>query len=166
MGGAAVGRSYYRILPYPPVRIFLGRGLCRLAWWAGGIPSRGLHAPLVLPVGAESRAKALHPLGDDAGNVGHRRCGSIPASGSDGRIARNPRTVQGWRHLCTPCCSMGVTIRWLRGLKQPSRLHSATDRLGLPARQALLLRQLGLPLRGVWALTSSELPWAVPDGPT
>ena len=31
---------------------------------------------------------------------------------------------------------------------------------------AVLLRQLGLPLRGVWALTSSELPWAVPDGPT
>jgi hypothetical protein len=29
-----------------------------------------------------------------------------------------------------------------------------------------LLRQLCLPLRGVWALTSSELPWAVPDGPT
>jgi len=29
-----------------------------------------------------------------------------------------------------------------------------------------LLRQLGLPLRGVWALTSSELPRAVPDGPT
>ncbi len=29
-----------------------------------------------------------------------------------------------------------------------------------------LLRQLGLPLRGVWALTSSELPWAVSDGPT
>jgi hypothetical protein len=29
-----------------------------------------------------------------------------------------------------------------------------------------LLRQLGLPLRGVWALTSLELPWAVPDGPT
>jgi hypothetical protein len=29
-----------------------------------------------------------------------------------------------------------------------------------------VLRQLGLPLRGVWALTSSELPWAVPDGPT
>jgi hypothetical protein len=29
-----------------------------------------------------------------------------------------------------------------------------------------LLRMLGLPLRGVWALTSSELPWAVPDGPT
>ncbi len=31
---------------------------------------------------------------------------------------------------------------------------------------AALLRQLCLPLRGVWALTSSELPWAVPDGPT
>ncbi len=29
-----------------------------------------------------------------------------------------------------------------------------------------LLRQLCLPLRAVWALTSSELPWAVPDGPT
>jgi hypothetical protein len=25
-----------------------------------------------------------------------------------------------------------------------------------------LLRQLGPPPRGVWALTSSELPWAVP----
>ncbi len=40
-----------------------------------------------------------------------------------------------------------------------------------PARQKphveyMLLRQLGLPLRGVWALTSSELSWAVPDGPT
>jgi hypothetical protein len=32
--------------------------------------------------------------------------------------------------------------------------------------QWCLLRQLGLPLRGVWALTSSELPWAVPDGQT
>ncbi len=32
--------------------------------------------------------------------------------------------------------------------------------------QTALLRQLCLPLRGVWALTSSELPWAVPDGPT
>jgi hypothetical protein len=30
----------------------------------------------------------------------------------------------------------------------------------------ILLRQLGLPLRGMWALTSSELPWAVPDRPT
>ncbi len=29
-----------------------------------------------------------------------------------------------------------------------------------------VLRQLGLPLRGVWALTSSELSWAVQDGPT
>ncbi len=29
-----------------------------------------------------------------------------------------------------------------------------------------VLQQLGLLLRGVWALTSSELPWAVPDGPT
>ena len=29
-----------------------------------------------------------------------------------------------------------------------------------------VLRQLCLPLQGVWALTSSELPWAVPDGPT
>ncbi len=33
-------------------------------------------------------------------------------------------------------------------------------------RQTKVLRQLCLPLRGVWALTSSELPWAVPDGPT
>ncbi len=30
----------------------------------------------------------------------------------------------------------------------------------------ILLRQLGLPLRGVRALTSLELPWAVPDRPT
>jgi hypothetical protein len=30
-------------------------------------------------------------------------------------------------------------------------------------RLAGLLRQPGLPLREVWALTSSELPWAVPD---
>ncbi len=36
----------------------------------------------------------------------------------------------------------------------------------LAALRAGLLRQLCLPLRGVWALTSSELPWAVPDGPT
>jgi hypothetical protein len=34
------------------------------------------------------------------------------------------------------------------------------------AGPASVLRQRGLPLRGVWALTSSELPWAVPDGPT
>ncbi len=33
-------------------------------------------------------------------------------------------------------------------------------------RRSKLMRQLGLPLRGVWALASSELPWAVPDGPT
>jgi len=32
------------------------------------------------------------------------------------------------------------------------------------SRHCILLRQLCLPLRGVWALTSSELPWAVPDG--
>ncbi len=31
---------------------------------------------------------------------------------------------------------------------------------------SVVLRQLGLPRRGVWALTSSELPRAVPDGPT
>jgi hypothetical protein len=35
-----------------------------------------------------------------------------------------------------------------------------------PPPLSLLLRQLCLPLRGVRALTSSELPWAVPDGPT
>jgi hypothetical protein len=29
-----------------------------------------------------------------------------------------------------------------------------------------VLRQLCPPLRGAWALTRSELPWAVPDGPT
>jgi hypothetical protein len=32
--------------------------------------------------------------------------------------------------------------------------------------ECLILRQLGLPLLGVWALTSSELPLAVPDCPT
>jgi hypothetical protein len=36
----------------------------------------------------------------------------------------------------------------------------------MPTARSRVLRQLGLPLRGVWALTSSELLWAVPDGPT
>jgi hypothetical protein len=34
------------------------------------------------------------------------------------------------------------------------------------AAPKILLRQLGPPLQGVWALNSSELPGAVPDGPT
>ena len=37
---------------------------------------------------------------------------------------------------------------------------------GRTSTRCAVFRQLGLPLRGVWALTSSELPWAVPDGPT
>jgi hypothetical protein len=36
---------------------------------------------------------------------------------------------------------------------------------GRTSTRCAVFRQLGLPLRGVWALTSSELPRAVPDGP-
>ena len=50
-----MGRSYYSILQYPFRPHVFWAGVCRLAWWAGGIPSRGLHAPLVLPVGVASR---------------------------------------------------------------------------------------------------------------
>ena len=117
-------------------------GVCRLAWWAGGIPSRGLHAPLVLPVGAASTARGSIAgprrcirWGDDAGNVGHRRYGSFPVSGPDRQIARNPRRpvvpLWGGDIPRAPGCSLEVTIRWLWGVKQPSRLTwSATNQIG------------------------------------
>ena len=80
-------------------------------------------------------AKALLPLGADAGNVGHGRCGSFPASGLDRQIARNPRRPAvpsyGGDVLWTACCSMEVTIRRLWGDKQPSRLTcSVTGQIG------------------------------------
>jgi hypothetical protein len=52
-------------------------------------------------------------------------------------------------------------VRWGRG-PVPLRDHGAAP----TSPPGAVLRQLGLVLRGVWALTSSELPWAVPDGPT
>jgi hypothetical protein len=43
--------SYFRILPYPFPSAEFWAGVCRLDWWAGSIPSRSLHVPLVLSVG-------------------------------------------------------------------------------------------------------------------
>ncbi len=56
-----------------------------------------------------------------------------------------------------------------RGTQLGPRVASGLCEAALPGRashRVTVLRQLGLPLRAVWALTSSELPWAVPDGPT
>ncbi len=47
-------------------------------------------------------------------------------------IAEGQRYLLGWRHPWTPYCSMGATIRWLWGVKRPSRLTcSATGRFGV-----------------------------------
>ena len=116
------------------------------------------------------------PLGADAGTVGHGRYGSIPVSGPDRQIARNPRRpeVPSWGGdvLRTPCCSMEVTIRRLWGDKQPSRLTcSVTGRIGAsyPAG-AVPLCQGPRPVPGrahavrMWALPSGaparpSVPW-------
>ena len=63
--------------------------------------------------------------------------------GPDRQIARNPRrpAVPRWGGdiPCAPGCSLGVTIRWLWGDTQPSRLTCsrkpvAADRIGTPAK--------------------------------
>ena len=74
-------------------------------------------------------------------------------------------------HVC--CCftsAFGLDSLFIRHTRlkddiYPSRsLDRSSDVFVYLASK--VLRQLYLPLRGVWALTSSELPWAVPDGPT
>jgi hypothetical protein len=122
--------------------------VCRLAWWAGCIPSRGLHAPL----GCGSSVGAAASAGRRRWqNVAHRRCGSIrvPASGPRSGTPSNLNSLESpmasctameWRlgHPWTPCYSMKVTNCGLWAVEQPSRLTcSATDRSGLPARKAL-----------------------------
>ena len=58
----------------------------------------------------------------------------------------------------SPSAGLGGTVP--RGRR---RVTGAEEPNPSRPRQAGLLRQLGLPRREVWALTSSELPWAVPD---
>jgi len=63
------------------------------------------------------------------------------------------------------CFSPGSPSAGLGGTVPRGRRRVAGTEEPNPSRPRLagLLRQLGLPLREVWALTSSELPWAVPD---
>ena len=57
--------------------------------------------------------------------------------GPDRQIARNPRrpAVPRWGGdiPCAPGCSLGVTIRWLWGVKQPSRLTCSRKQAPRPA---------------------------------
>ena len=131
-----MGRSYYSILPYPSVRMFLGGGVP--AGLVGGRHTQpgSTRTPSPACGSGKQIAEALHPLGDDAGNVGHRRCGSIPASGPDRQIARNPRrpAVPFWGGDISGHHAVAwvVTIRWLWGVKQPSRLTcSVTGWIGV-----------------------------------
>ena len=141
VGGAAVGRSYYSILPYPSVRMFLG----------GGVPAGLVGGRHTQPGSTRTPSPACGSGKQSYGaaSAGRRRWQRRPQAmrvlprirARPSNCSESPKasgTVLGWRHLWTPCCSMGVTIRWLWGVKQPSRLTcSATNRLGLPARQGL-----------------------------
>ena len=116
-------RSYYRVLPCPFRPHEFGRGCAgwlgsRTACPAGACGSWALHSPRRRRWQRRPQAMRVHP-----------RIRARPSNCSESPKASG--TVLGWRHPWTPCCSMGVTIRWLWGVKQPSRLTcSATDRNG------------------------------------
>ncbi len=161
-GGILVTTAYHHVLS---VRPGLWAGVCRLGC---RIPSRGLHAPLVLPVGSASRAEA---------SAGRRRWQRRPLgmrahprlSGPDGRpIARNPQRPAG-----APPGGVATSLDprlWhgggnppvtLRGVKQPSRLTcSATGPEGASC-------PAGAPCQGPQPVTGCAhvvRMWALPSG--
>ena len=100
MGGAAAGSGRGQRIS-PPLSLGLlsamgCRGCARLAVWAGRLPSRGLHAPLVrlcswvLLVGRHSAQ-----LGGDACHVGTDKR-ARPSNCAETLKASG--TVLGWRH--------------------------------------------------------------------
>ena len=111
------------------------RGCARLAAWAGRLPSRGLHVPLVrlcswvLLVGRHSAQ-----LGGDACHVGT----DIRARPSNcAETLKASGTVLGWRIPRTPCGSMGMKSRWLEGITQPSRLTCWVHSADIPPAESL-----------------------------
>ncbi len=131
-----------------------------------------------LPINALDERVRLPPWSQaNQGYVGRLR-GPL-----DSGCSTSPDSQVGWIQLMTRF-SPNETCRVRRGRGPvPLRDHGAAPtsppggvlrQPGLPLLRGvwaltsseLLLRQPGLPLRGVWALTSSELQWAVPDGAT
>ncbi len=126
----------------------------------------------------EEQISSPHPPGAGQRRVGGLAvpCGHVqrqvvsrllPTSGTNAVKGRtilpeteHRREPDEWRHSAGP-------YAWV--VSSPGRLlvcMGVQPVLFTPGTSTQVLRQLGLPLRGVWALTSSELPWAVPDGPT
>jgi hypothetical protein len=101
VGGAAAGSGRGQRISPPLSLVLLSalgcRGCARLAVWAGRLPSRGLHAPLVrlcswvLLVGRHSAQ-----LGGDACHVGTDKR-ARPSNCAETLKASG--TVLGWRHL-------------------------------------------------------------------
>jgi len=128
----------------------------RLGWGTSATPGCACSAG-VLRAGLTPRCLDAGAARDSLGRMHYRQVG--PA----GQAVTRPWGDECWHTHCAGNCAEHGPRAALGPL--PGNLNGDEPR---PVGQLScpLLRQLGLPLRGMWALTSSELTWAVPDGPT
>ena len=127
-------------LPIPTVRM-VWAGVCPAGLVGGQDTQPGstrTPSPAVAVVAGGSSSSGLSTrtyLGGGPGNAAHS------TNGPDRQIARNPRRpavpLWGGDIPRAPGCSLGVTICWLWGDTQPSRLTcssipATTDRIGTP----------------------------------
>jgi hypothetical protein len=84
---------------------------------------------------------------------------------SEGRKSWHSRAHLRWHRRAS---TLSVTTKGRP--EQPEDMDLAAAAAGARATAGAaggrVLRQLCLPLQGLWALNCSELPWVVPDGPT